>query len=155
MISRSDITRESGFTLIELIVVLAILGLMTMFLTANGRQVSPAVEGRAAAQAISGALRQARSEAIAGNASVWFNLDLAGRSYQWGRNPPRALPGSLSFSLLTSQDQVASESAGRIRFDPDGGSSGGRISIAGGGRAWWVGIDWLSGRISLEEKPRP
>jgi general secretion pathway protein H len=154
MISRSDITSEAGFTLIELIVVLAILGLMTVFLTGNVRQVSPAVEGRAAAQAISGALRQARSEAIAGNGSVWFTVNLAGRSYQWGRSPPRALPGTLNLSLLTSQDQVASESAGRIRFDSDGGSSGGRISIAGGGVVWWVGIDWLSGRVSIEEKPR-
>ena len=154
MISRFDIAREAGFTLIELIVVLAILGLMTVFLTGNVRRVSPAVEGRAAAQAISGALRQARSEAIAGNASVWFTVNLAGRSYQWGRNPPRAVPGTLNLSLLTSQDQVVSESAGRIRFDPDGGSSGGRISIAGGGVVWWVGIDWLSGRVSIEEKPR-
>ncbi len=93
MTSHSEIhdrTRESGFTLIEMIVVLTILALMTALITANGIRVSPAVHARAAAEAISGALRSARSEAVMSNRSVSFTLDVANRFYQWGETPRQA-----------------------------------------------------------------
>ena len=154
MILRSDIQRrEAGFTLIEMVVVLTVLALMTVLVTANGVRVSPSVHARAAAQAISGALRSARSEAVTSNQSVLFTLDVGNRVYQWGQTPRQVLPNDLSFTVLTSSDQVPPEGVGQIRFNPDGGSSGGRVSIKGGGVVWWVGIDWLSGRVSIEKKP--
>ncbi len=156
MTSRSDpLFSQSGFTLIEIIVVLVILSLMTALIVSNGARVSPAVHARAAAEEISGALRSARSEALMSNKSVAFTLDLANRAYHWGPAPRQALSGDLSLSLLTSRDLLApSGSEGLVRFDPDGSSSGGRITVAGGGVAWWVGIDWLSGRVSIEQQPR-
>jgi general secretion pathway protein H len=156
MTSHSEVryrTSEAGFTLIEMIVVLTILALMTVLITANGVRVSPAVHARAAAEAISGALRSARSEAVMSNRSVSFTLDGADRFYQWGQAPRQLLTNDLNLSLLTSRDQLAAEGVGQIRFDADGGSSGGRVSIEGGGVIWWVGIDWLSGRVSIEKDP--
>jgi general secretion pathway protein H len=55
----------------------------------------------------------------------------------------------VGFALLTGRDLVSSQTQGRIRFDPDGGSSGGRVTINGGGQIWMVGVDWLSGRVSI------
>jgi len=148
-------TGEFGFTLIEIIVVMTILGLLMALIVASGTRVSPAVHARAAAEAISGALRSARSEAVMSNRSVAFTLDLGNRSYQWGPTPPQPLPDDLRLSLLTSRELLApTGSTGVVRFDPDGGSSGGRVTIEGGGVVWWVGIDWLSGRVSIEEKQR-
>lgn len=156
MTSRSDALprsgNEAGFTLIEMIVVLAIVALIVSMITINGRPISPSAEARAAAEAISGALRAARGAALASNRSVSFVLDLGNRSYRWGRHAPQSLPGDLGLALLTGRDEVAAGRVGRIRFDPDGGASGGRVTVAGGGRVWWVGVDWLSGRVSLAEK---
>ena len=154
MTSRSDLSPAAGFTLIEVVVVIAILGLMMVLVTVSATPVSPATHARAAAAAISGALRTARSEAVTGNRRVEFTLDLARRSYRWGEAPAQVLPADLRLALLTSQDEVVSGATGRIRFNPDGSSSGGRVSITGGDRVWWVGIDWLSGRVTLAEKPR-
>ena len=148
-----DRRSESGFTLIEIIVVVTIVSLMAVLITTNGIRVSPAVHARAAAQAISVALRASRSEAVMSNRSVSFTLDVVNRFYQWGLTPQQVLTNDLRLSLLTSRDQLALEGVGQIRFDPDGGSSGGRVSIEGGGVVWWVGVDWLSGRVSIEKKP--
>jgi general secretion pathway protein H len=139
----------SGFTLVELLVVIAILGIMLGLIGMAGKPVSAATHARSAAQEVSGALRAARSAALMSNRSVSFTVDLASAQYQWGRRPPQALPQDIKLALLTGQQQVVSASKGSIRFDPDGSSSGGRVSITGGGQLWMVGVDWLSGRVSV------
>jgi general secretion pathway protein H len=155
MTSRFDSSGEAGFTLVEILVVIAILGLMTTLILSNGMPVSPAVHGRAVAQAVSGALRQARSEAMASNRSVSFTLDVANHVFQLSGGPTEHIPPDLQLSLLTSEDEVMSDEKGRIRFDPDGGSTGGRISITGGGQVWQVGVDWLSGHVTIQtHKPK-
>lgn len=140
---------EKGFTLVELLVVIAILGVMLALIGVGARPVSPATHARGAAQEIAGVLRVARSTALMHNRSVSFTLDLAAPSYQWGTQEAHALPPDLKLGLMTGRDQVVSETRGFIRFDPDGGSTGGRVSIRGGGQLWQVGVDWLSGRVSV------
>ena len=152
MISRSD--PASGFTLIEMIVVIAILGVMMVLVTVSGNPISPATKARAAAETLSGELRTARSQAVTENRSIDVTLDLTRHVYRRGAGPAQLLPPELILGLLTSEDETVSASTGRIRFNADGSSSGGRVTIAGGNRVWWVGIDWLSGRVSLAEKPR-
>jgi general secretion pathway protein H len=144
----------AGFTLIEMIVVLAIIGLATALIGFGRTPLSPSTEARAAAQAISGALRSARSEAVMTDRTVWFVLDTAALTYRWGERPAEQLPRDLRLGMMTSRDQQITESVGRIRFDPDGGSSGGRVSIVGGNLIWQVGVDWISGRVSsVGKKP--
>lgn len=143
---------DAGFTLIELVVVLAILGLALALVTVKGAPVSPVTHARAAARELAAALRAVRAEALMSNQSEWFTIDVARRLYRSGQQAPQSLPSDLSFGLLTSDDEVIADSVGRLRFDPDGGASGGRITITGGGRVWWVGVDWLSGRVSMAEK---
>jgi general secretion pathway protein H len=125
-----------------------------VLITVHGTPVSPATHARAAAEAISGALRTARSEAVTSNHSVDVTIDLSSRNYRWGTAPAENLPNDVSVALLTTRDELVSQAVGHIRFNPDGSSSGGRVTVVGGNRIWWVGIDWLSGRVSVAEKPR-
>jgi len=145
---------DAGFTLIELIVVLALMAVMVAAVTSRGTPVSPATHARAAARELAGALRSARSEAIMSNRSVAFTLDSAGNRYWWGRRQPQLLSSDLRVAMLTTKNQMVNDAVGNVRFDPDGGSTGGRLAIAGGDHTWWVGVDWLSGRVSVVEKPR-
>ena len=140
---------DSGFTLVELLVVIAILGVMLALVGISAKPISPATHAHSAAQEISGALRAARSAALMSNRSVAFTLDLAPPGYQWGNGSHHALPADIKLALMTGQDQVVASNRGRIRFDPDGASSGGRVSIQGGGQLWMVGVDWLSGRVRV------
>jgi len=141
--------KAQGFTLVELLVVIAILGLMLALIGIKATPVSPATHAHSAAQEVSGALRAARSAALMSNRSVSFTLDLAPPGYQWGAQPHHLLPPDVKLALMTGRDQLVSSTRGRIRFDPDGASSGGRVSINGGGQLWMVGVDWLSGRVSV------
>jgi general secretion pathway protein H len=143
---------DAGFTLLEVLVVLAVLGMALTLFAVRGNPVSPAVQARAAARDISEALRAAHAEAVATNRSIFFVIDVANRDYRWGREAPHTVPPGVRLALLTSRDELVTSSVGKIRFDPDGGASGGRVTVDGGGRAWWVGVDWLSGRVSVVQK---
>jgi general secretion pathway protein H len=50
--------------------------------------------------------------------------------------------------MLTTTGERQGSQIGSIRFNPDGSSTGGRISLADGGRAITIGVDWLTGRIT-------
>jgi general secretion pathway protein H len=157
MISRSEppVARApgaAGFTLIEMVIVLAIMSLVLSLVAMKRTPVSAATEARAAARAVYEGLRAARSEAVMSNRDVSFTVDVAHRSYGWGRREPQYLPGGLQLALFTSTDKVVGESVGQIRFDPDGSASGGRVTITGGDHIWWVGVDWLSGHVSIADK---
>jgi len=64
------------------------------------------------------------------------------------------LPASLAIELLTIGGQRRSGKIGDIDFHPDGSSSGGRISLADGRRTIMVGVDWLTGRVSIADATR-
>lgn len=138
--------------MMEMLIVVTIAGLMMVLVAVRGTPVSPATHARAAAQSISGALRTARAEAVMANHPVELTVDLARHSYQRSGAPVQALGDDVTLGLLTSRDETVSGAVGSIRFNPDGSSSGGRVSVTGGGKTWWVGIDWLSGRVSIAEK---
>ena len=141
--------RCGGFTLIELLVVLAVLGLALALITGYKPPWSRGLGLEATAAELAAGLRLARSEAILGNRPIAFDLDLIGHRYRVGSRPPRLLPADLSVELLTISGEVRSAGEGDIRFHPDGSSTGGRISLIDGQRRIGVGVDWLTGRVSV------
>lgn len=144
---------EAGFTLIELLVVVAILGLALGLIVGYRPPWSNGLGLRGAAGELASALRLARSEAITENAPVSVAVDVAGHRYQVGQGRVRNLPPRLQLRLLTLADERRSARQGAIRFNPDGSSTGGRITITDGSRALAVGVDWLSGRVSIGDVP--
>lgn len=144
----------SGFTLIELFVVLAIIGFALALVVGYGMPVGRGLDLRNSAAALVSGLRLARSEAILNNRVVLFDLDLAGRRFRSGSAPVRQLPAHLTIELLTINGERRDAHSGDIRFNPDGSSSGGRISLADSRRRVLVGVDWLTGRVSLADAHR-
>ena len=149
--TRSCLDRCHGFTLIELLATFAILGLALVLIASYRPPWSSGLGLEGTAAELASGLRLARSEAIRGNRPVAFDLDLVGHRYRVGAGRPRRLSPNLSIELLTIAGEARAAGAGDIRFNPDGSSTGGRISLAEAGRRIAVGVDWLTGRVSVAD----
>jgi general secretion pathway protein H len=143
--------RAAGFSLIELVVVLAVLGFALALFVGYKAPWSRGLGLDGAAAELAAGLRSARAQAIGANRAVAFGLDLAGRGYRIGNGPSRVLQGSFGIELLTVAGERQGAASGDIRFNPDGSSTGGRIMLADGRRRVAVGVDWLTGRVRIAD----
>ncbi|HVJ51942.1 MAG TPA: GspH/FimT family pseudopilin [Aliidongia sp.] len=145
--------RQSGFTLIEMIIVLAILGLALALIVGRGPLRSETLNARETAGELAAALRETRGKAIAENRPVSFTLDIKNQLYRIADGRPVRLPRNYQLTLMTTTGEVRDENEGGIRFEPDGSSTGGRIVLTQGARKIQVGVDWLTGRVSIVNAP--
>lgn len=148
MIGRAGI---SGFTLLELLVVLTLLGLLLLV-------VPPAITSgsgiglKAAARDVAAGLRRAQGRAIVENREVAFVLDLNARHFRIGpRGDAVLLPDDVDLRLYTAQAELIDAATGAIRFYPDGSSTGGEIGLSSGAGDYHVAVDWLTGRVTLRQ----
>jgi general secretion pathway protein H len=152
MTSRAD-ARAPGFTLIEMIVVLAVLGLAMALVIGRGPLRSETLNARDTADGLASALREARGRAIVENRPISLTLDLQRRQYRVAEDRPVKLPAEGALVLKTTNGQVRGETVGGIRFDPDGSSTGGSVELGQGARKIRIGVDWLTGRVSVVNGP--
>jgi general secretion pathway protein H len=141
-----------GFSLLELILVMAIgAGVFAIVLGLAPRGASSA-DLKASARALASGLRQAQSTAMATRRDATLTVDMESREFKFtGDARPHTLPEGIELKLLTSQTEVESERKGAIRFYADGSSTGGRITVASGERHYFVDVDWLTGRVAINE----
>ncbi len=143
-------SRASGVTLLELLIVLVIMAAVSgLVVPMFGSGVST-TELKSAARQLASGLRLARSEAITQRRETFLVIDVAGRRFRVDRNPrEHPLPRDVELKLFTAQKDLIDDKVGSIRFFPDGGSNGGRITVASGERKFEVDVDWLTGRVAI------
>lgn len=142
---------EGGFTLVELIVVMVIAAMM---LALVGTSLSKSISGaemRTAARKVTASLRYTRTKAILSKSEQVFALDTETRVYQAADREPVTLPEGMSAELNTARSELTSETAGGIRFFPDGGSTGGNVRLEANGRIYRVNVAWLTGESSVAQ----
>jgi general secretion pathway protein H len=144
--------RAAGFTLLEVIVVLVIGAVMyAIMLGVPGRGTS-AADLKASARSLASGLRTAQTTAMATRRDALLTLDLDTREFVVpGVTQPQKLPSQVDLKLYTAESEVASEKRGSIRFYPDGSSTGGRITVSAGERKYLVDVDWLTGRVTIQD----
>jgi general secretion pathway protein H len=146
--SRSD--AEAGFTLIEVVCVLAIVGLLAaLVLPAVPRGTS---QQRLAGYAIEVAalLKADRNAAIRSHAQVATSLDARRRIVVSGAAASVIeIPADVSFEALLAQRCGDRRVGATIDFFPSGTSCGGVIAIARQGVGYQIRVNWLTGGVEV------
>lgn len=141
---------QRGFTLLELLVVLAIIGLVLAFVPGFVLRGQPDFDVDIAARAMADGLRQARSQALVENREQLFALDVEEHLFRTASmRAPVQMDRAIELTFQTARSELLSESIGQIRFFPDGSSTGGRIGLSLAGRQAEVTVDWLTGLVSV------
>lgn len=142
--------RARGFTLVELLVVFAILAVVIGLVPVAFERFRESSQYRDAVRTMFSQMRSARLTAMAEGREVRFTVDLQGRAY--GMEPNlKPLPEPLQLRAIVAGRELGPQGQASIRFLPSGGATGGSIEIL---RSPQVGtrlrVDWLSGRVSQE-----
>ena len=126
---------------------------MAMAYTLASPLISSGVAGtelKASARQLAAGLRKTRSEAIARRREAFMTVDVEERTFKLsGETRVYRLPKSVAIQLFTAKSELSSASVGDIRFFPDGGSTGGRITVSSHDRRYDVDINWLTGQVAI------
>ena len=146
--------RQRGFSLLEVIVVITIIGLAYVLLPKMVFSGVSGAELRANARAVATGLRIARDVAINTKREAVLSLDMENRQFTLPNDAKlHKLHEQLDVKLYTAQADLISEKVGTIRFFPDGSSNGGRVTVGTGERGFEIDVDWLTGHVTIKDKP--
>ena len=140
---RRDVVNQRGFTLLELIVVLAILVLAAGLTAPSISRSTDALRMRAEVAGFSAVLRHAREQAITTRRAHRVVVEPAAhqiRVYAGDElRRTRVIPPNWTVD--------APEASLAVRFEPHGTSTGGRYRIVADSAVWRVSIDAFTGRV--------
>ena len=140
--------RQRGFTLFELLAVMALVAIACALLgTAVTRGLAGVRERQAPGEMLQ-VLREARVQARRERQRVSVYFDVPALCYRRESGKPRCLPASLHWQLQVAATPTGAEPA--IHFYPDGSSSGGNVLLRLAGREQRIDVSWLTGVASLE-----
>ena len=143
-------TAERGFTLIELMVVFAIMALVVAMAPVAYDKLKEGVEYRDTVRTMLTQLRAARFGAVSQGVPVRFTVDLQQRLY--GTEAARKeIPEGVELRTTVADREFDPGKAASIVFLASGGSTGGSIEILRkSGAGTRLRVDWLSGRVTQE-----
>jgi general secretion pathway protein H len=139
-------TGNGGFTLLELLVVLAIMVLLAGAWPFAARRLFPTQQLRNESQNLIAALRSARMTARLSGAPQTIDLLQGGSGYQ-ANSESHVLPTGI---IARMRSDAASQTTG-VRFFSDGSSSGGVIDLKLSNRTVSIAVGRITGRAELVE----
>lgn len=148
-IERVSRRRVRGFTMLEMLVAITIVGLLLAVTVPASARFYESIQYRQAVRDVITALASARYRAI--NSGRAQDVTVDPRGNRLGSNGKVTnIPEGLQLAVH-SASELNRDSLGVIRFYPEGGSSGGGIDLEReDGSGVRVLVDWLVGRVSQE-----
>jgi len=140
----------AGFTLIEMMVVLGILGLMLALVPSALSIAIPGQQLRAATNQLADDLRDARARAVLGGEPTAVAIKLEGAGQRVGTTGAR-LPRDTTILVQNAPAASIVDDVASVSFFPDGSASGGTIGLSAGGRTYTITVDWLTGRVAVDD----
>ena len=148
---RHNSCHNRGFSLVELLAVLALIGLIMGMVGGSIVRNLDSVKSRRAGKDVMTALRYTRGQAVISRKEQWLEINIEKMTYMAPVKDAVPLPEGVEITVKTALSDILDESTGRIRFFPDGSSTGGRITLLAGQREWLITVAWLTGEITLED----
>ena len=150
------ISPRAGYTLMELVVVLALLAVAAALVAPAVGRTAGDVTARTQVGSVAAFLRGAREQAVTRHQIVEVSLDRDGRALllrRIGRDGQEAPPTRHAFSALLRVESAATPAA--ITFLPQGMSTGARLTVETAGPRWYlVTVDPLTGRVTTQRAAR-
>jgi len=144
------LTRIAGFTLIEMVCVMAILGLIVAILLPRIPHETTPARLQAYGVQLATLLKQDRNAAIRRRTEVSTAVDAAARSVRSGATGQSLqLPADVVFSALLPEHCAGRRAFSTISFFASGMSCGGVLALAREGNRIEIHINWLTGGIEL------
>ena len=138
---------QAGFTLLELLVTLAIAGLLLAIAAPRMAEAVARARVDVTARQIVTILRETRAAALEQARPIMFSIDGAGHGFAVA-GKSFVVPAGQS---LAYQPFAGPAAAPALGFLADGSSTGGAIIVSGGGTRSRVAVDWLTGRVSMRD----
>ena len=150
MCNQSKCNHESGFTILELLLVLVILAVVSTIAYPLIHQSHRDMTLRSTAHQLANHLRLARGAAIKSNKDYTMTIDVAQRRY-WvnGLTRPRRISQAIAVDFITLLKERSSSKRAGLRFYPDGSATGGKIILTMGRNQAIVELDWLTGNTRV------
>ena len=144
---RTALRGSRGFTLLELVITLSIVALAVGLAVPTIARSTDAIRARADVAGFAAMMRHARERAIVTRTSQAVVVDPAARRLSLMSGGPegevresRTLPERLSI-------EAEPPPALTVRFEPQGGGSGGDFRLTSGNVVYRVTVDALTGRV--------
>lgn len=144
----SRIRDESGFALYELILALAILGMVAAIAVPRMARAPGPTEIGVAAEEIAALFRTDRNMALREREPVVSFVDVEHGIISGASGKVVRIPRGIRFEFVQSSKVLASEGTG-VRFLPDGRSSGGVLTLGRDDFAYRISINWLTGGVRV------
>ncbi len=141
---------SKAYSLIEILVVLAILTLIVTIVPPFIPNVIASSSVKSAARELASHLKQAQINAISKQEETTLSLNVEQHTYVLGKTKENLkLPDEAKLSLVTAKSEQLSEDEGRIRFFPDGSSTGGQIKLSYINKDYLIDVHWLTGKVRI------
>ncbi|MBI5165570.1 MAG: type II secretion system protein [Magnetospirillum sp.] len=134
---------DSGFTLLELLVVLAIVALLATLGPQWWQAARTGMAAEDAADSVAAAMGEAQRLAIGRGRPVRVYVDELQRSVEVEGGRYAKLPNG----VVLAGPMRGPDGKGVIWFHPDGSSTGGQVVVSAPGNAWAVSVEMLTGRV--------
>ncbi|WP_044559733.1 prepilin-type N-terminal cleavage/methylation domain-containing protein [Azospirillum sp. B4] len=141
--------RNAGFTLVEILVVLAIIGMTGSVLALGLQRRLPGLRLEAAVSALEEELRSRQADAVILRQETTFSLG----DMQGGKGVAHG--GRLRRIAAVDLQIVGADPSfpNTIRFLPGGWSQGGRLFLREAGQEKVILVDWPLGTVHTESRP--
>ncbi len=145
--------RARGFTLLELVVALAIIAAMYALVFPTLAPTTGHAQLEALTMNIAGLLKADRNASLRTRREVVTQFDLNRNEIRSGASARTVrLPPDVSLDLLTSAEGLSSASPTGVRFFSDGSSSGGALTLTRGRSGYEIRVNWFTGSVSFHER---